>query len=102
MGDKTNPHSLMLTSKWKHVDLVWSNSYIMWSRKPNEFFPVSAHRPRSPRQNSVGGASSLPAAQTGTAPVETVAAATSASSPTAASPAPPVVASASGDGMVKV
>uniref|UniRef100_G3NSL2 Sm domain-containing protein n=1 Tax=Gasterosteus aculeatus aculeatus TaxID=481459 RepID=G3NSL2_GASAC len=48
-----------------------------------------AHRPRSPRQNSVGGASSLPAAQTGTAPVETVAAATSASSPTAASPAPP-------------
>uniref|UniRef100_A0A8D0AAC1 Ataxin 2 n=1 Tax=Sander lucioperca TaxID=283035 RepID=A0A8D0AAC1_SANLU len=49
-----------------------------------------AHRPRSPRQNSMGGASSgsssLPAPQTGTAPVETVATATSASSPAAASP----------------
>ncbi|XP_037338425.2 ataxin-2 isoform X3 [Pungitius pungitius] len=57
-----------------------------------------AHRPRSPRQNSTGGASSLPAPQTGPAPVETVAAVTSASSPpTAASPAPTVVASASGD-----
>ncbi|XP_034396801.1 ataxin-2 isoform X7 [Cyclopterus lumpus] len=55
-----------------------------------------AHRPRSPRQNSMGGASSLPAPQTGTAPVETVAAATSASSPTAASPASNMVA-ASGD-----
>ncbi|XP_068461066.1 ataxin-2 isoform X4 [Clinocottus analis] len=56
-----------------------------------------AHRPRSPRQNSMGGASSLPAAQTGTAPVETVAAATSASSPPAASPASNMVASSSGD-----
>ncbi|XP_054466708.1 ataxin-2 isoform X10 [Anoplopoma fimbria] len=56
-----------------------------------------AHRPRSPRQNSMGGASSLPAPQTGTAPVETVATATSASSPTAASPAPSMVASSSGD-----
>uniref|UniRef100_A0A8C2ZEY5 Ataxin 2 n=1 Tax=Cyclopterus lumpus TaxID=8103 RepID=A0A8C2ZEY5_CYCLU len=59
------------------------------------------HRPRSPRQNSMGGASSLPAPQTGTAPVETVAAATSASSPTAASPASNMVA-ASGDGRVSV
>uniref|UniRef100_A0A8D0ACK1 Ataxin 2 n=1 Tax=Sander lucioperca TaxID=283035 RepID=A0A8D0ACK1_SANLU len=54
-----------------------------------------AHRPRSPRQNSMGGASSgsssLPAPQTGTAPVETVATATSASSPAAASPAPNMV-----------
>ncbi|XP_059192369.1 ataxin-2 isoform X10 [Centropristis striata] len=59
-----------------------------------------AHRPRSPRQNSMGGASSgsssLPAPQTGAAPVETVATATSASSPTAASPAPNMV-SSSGD-----
>ncbi|XP_069555737.1 ataxin-2 isoform X8 [Brachyistius frenatus] len=61
-----------------------------------------AHRPRSPRQNSMGGASpgpsssSLPSPQTGTAPVETVAA-PSASSPTAASPAPNMVASSSGD-----
>ncbi|XP_068995289.1 ataxin-2 isoform X2 [Embiotoca jacksoni] len=60
-----------------------------------------AHRPRSPRQNSMGGASpgpssSLPSPQTGTAPVET-AAAPSASSPTAASPAPNMVASSSGD-----
>ncbi|XP_028433203.1 ataxin-2 isoform X8 [Perca flavescens] len=60
-----------------------------------------AHRPRSPRQNSMGGASSgsssVPAPQTGTAPVETVATATSASSPAAASPAPNMVASSSGD-----
>ncbi|XP_039660517.1 ataxin-2 isoform X4 [Perca fluviatilis] len=60
-----------------------------------------AHRPRSPRQNSMGGASSgsssLPAPQTGTAPVETVATATSASSPAAASPAPNMVGSSSGD-----
>ncbi|XP_040898579.1 ataxin-2 isoform X10 [Toxotes jaculatrix] len=59
-----------------------------------------AHRPRSPRQNSMGGASpgssSLPSPQTGTAPVETVAT-PSASSPTAASPAPNMVASPSGD-----
>ncbi|XP_045560240.1 ataxin-2 isoform X5 [Salmo salar] len=49
-----------------------------------------AHRPRSPRQNSMGGASpgpsSLPLAQTGTTPVEP-ASTQSASSPTAASPA---------------
>ncbi|XP_035514545.1 ataxin-2 isoform X6 [Morone saxatilis] len=60
-----------------------------------------AHRPRSPRQNSMGGAStgssSLPSPQTGTAPVETAATPTSASSPTAASPAPNMVASPSGD-----
>ncbi|XP_032373154.1 ataxin-2 isoform X7 [Etheostoma spectabile] len=60
-----------------------------------------AHRPRSPRLNSMGGASSgsssLPAPQTGTASVETVATATSASSPAAASPAPNMVASSSGD-----
>ncbi|KAM6945127.1 LOW QUALITY PROTEIN: ataxin-2-like [Lycodopsis pacificus] len=55
-----------------------------------------AHRPRSPRQNNMGGACSLPAPQTGTAPVEPVAAATSASSP-AASPAPNMVASSSAD-----
>ncbi|XP_029367546.1 ataxin-2 isoform X1 [Echeneis naucrates] len=59
------------------------------------------HRPRSPRQNSLGasspGSSSLPSAQTGTAPVETVAPPTSVSSPTAASPAPNMVASPSGD-----
>ncbi|CAJ1069076.1 ataxin-2 isoform X5 [Xyrichtys novacula] len=56
-----------------------------------------AHRPRSPRQNSMGGASpgssSLPSPQTGTTPVETAATPTSASSPTAASPAPGMVAS---------
>uniref|UniRef100_A0A3P8PRJ9 LsmAD domain-containing protein n=1 Tax=Astatotilapia calliptera TaxID=8154 RepID=A0A3P8PRJ9_ASTCA len=60
-----------------------------------------AHRPRSPRQNSMGGASagssSLPSPQTGTAPVETVTTPTSASSPTAVSPAPSIVTSSSGD-----
>ncbi|XP_035801439.1 ataxin-2 isoform X8 [Amphiprion ocellaris] len=60
-----------------------------------------AHRPRSPRQNSIGGASpgssSLSSPQTATAPVETVTTPTSASSPTAASPAPNMVASPSGD-----
>ncbi|XP_041642564.1 ataxin-2 isoform X8 [Cheilinus undulatus] len=54
-----------------------------------------AHRPRSPRQNSMGGASpgssSLPSPQTGTTPAETAATPTSASSPTAASPAPGMV-----------
>lgn len=67
--------------------------------------PSSAHRPRSPRQNSMGGASpgssSLPSPQTGTAPVETVTTPTSASSPTAASPAPSIVTSSSGDGKLK-
>ncbi|KAM6954717.1 ataxin-2 isoform 2-T2 [Aplochiton taeniatus] len=60
-----------------------------------------AHRPRSPRQNSVGGASpgssSLPSPQTGTAPVEVVATPTSASSPTAASPAPNMAATPSAE-----
>ncbi|XP_041793398.1 ataxin-2 isoform X5 [Chelmon rostratus] len=60
-----------------------------------------AHRPRSPRQNSMGaastGSSSIPSPQTGTAPVESAATPTSASSPTAASPAPNMVASPSGD-----
>ncbi|KAJ4941653.1 hypothetical protein JOQ06_011531 [Pogonophryne albipinna] len=60
-----------------------------------------AHRPRSPRQNNMGGASSgsssLPAAQTGAAPVETISTATSASSPNAASPAPNMVTSSSAD-----
>uniref|UniRef100_A0A3Q1BCE5 LsmAD domain-containing protein n=1 Tax=Amphiprion ocellaris TaxID=80972 RepID=A0A3Q1BCE5_AMPOC len=60
-----------------------------------------SHRPRSPRQNSIGGASpgssSLSSPQTATAPVETVTTPTSASSPTAASPAPNMVASPSGD-----
>ncbi|XP_056140709.1 ataxin-2 isoform X1 [Lampris incognitus] len=58
-----------------------------------------AHRPRSPRQNSMGGASpnssSLPSPQTGTVPVETVTTPTSAPSPTAASPAPNMVATPS-------
>uniref|UniRef100_A0A3Q4BEA8 Sm domain-containing protein n=1 Tax=Mola mola TaxID=94237 RepID=A0A3Q4BEA8_MOLML len=62
---------------------------------------VSGHRPRSPRQNNIGGASpgssSLPSPQTGTVPVETVATPTSAPSPTAASPAPNMVTSPSGD-----
>ncbi|XP_043966456.1 ataxin-2 isoform X9 [Gambusia affinis] len=61
-----------------------------------------AHRPRSPRQNNVGRASpsssSLSSPQTGTAPIETVTTLTSASSPTAASPAPNMVGSPSGDG----
>ncbi|XP_032434367.1 ataxin-2 isoform X8 [Xiphophorus hellerii] len=61
-----------------------------------------AHRPRSPRQNNVGraspGSSSLSSPQTGMAPIETVTTVTSASSPTAASPAPNMVASPSGDG----
>ncbi|XP_028269942.1 ataxin-2 isoform X6 [Parambassis ranga] len=60
-----------------------------------------AHRPRSPRQNNMGGASpgssSLPSPQTGTAPVETVTTPTSASSPTAASTSPNIVASPTGD-----
>uniref|UniRef100_A0A3B4GHR3 Ataxin 2 n=1 Tax=Pundamilia nyererei TaxID=303518 RepID=A0A3B4GHR3_9CICH len=43
------------------------------------------------------GSSSLPSPQTGTAPVETVTTPTSASSPTAASPAPSIVTSSSGD-----
>uniref|UniRef100_A0A3P8VLW2 Ataxin 2 n=1 Tax=Cynoglossus semilaevis TaxID=244447 RepID=A0A3P8VLW2_CYNSE len=58
-----------------------------------------AHRPRSPRQNSVGGASpgsSSLSPQIGAAPVETLAAPTSAS-PIAASTAPNMVASSSGD-----
>ncbi|KAG7481016.1 hypothetical protein MATL_G00062290 [Megalops atlanticus] len=50
-----------------------------------------AHRPRSPRQNSLGsassGPSSMPSPQAGTVPVDPVATATSAVSPTAASPA---------------
>uniref|UniRef100_A0A672IXU8 Sm domain-containing protein n=1 Tax=Salarias fasciatus TaxID=181472 RepID=A0A672IXU8_SALFA len=57
-----------------------------------------AHRPRSPRQNSVGGASpgssSVPSPQT---PVESVATPTSASSPTAASPTPNMVVTPSGE-----
>ncbi|XP_029017275.1 ataxin-2 isoform X5 [Betta splendens] len=60
-----------------------------------------AHRPRSPRQNSISGSSSgsssLSSPQTGAAPIETVATPTSASSPTAASPAPNIVTSPSGE-----
>nr|XP_057928047.1 ataxin-2 isoform X10 [Doryrhamphus excisus] len=53
-----------------------------------------AHRPRSPRQNSMGGASpSSTSPQTGTAPMDTFATPTSASSPTAGSPSPNMVAS---------
>uniref|UniRef100_A0A4W6CA56 Ataxin 2 n=1 Tax=Lates calcarifer TaxID=8187 RepID=A0A4W6CA56_LATCA len=76
---------------------TWS-SVVSGGRKVlSLFFYFLSHRPRSPRQNSMGGASpgpsSLPSPQTGTAPVETVATPTSASSPTAASPAPNMVAS---------
>ena len=64
--------------------------------------PSAAHRPRSPRQNSMGGASpsasSIPSPQTGTAPVETLTSPTSASSPTAASPTPNMVAASSVEG----
>uniref|UniRef100_A0AAQ6IR33 LsmAD domain-containing protein n=1 Tax=Anabas testudineus TaxID=64144 RepID=A0AAQ6IR33_ANATE len=64
-----------------------------------------AHRPRSPRQNSMGGSSpgssSIPSPQTGAAPVETVATSTSASSPTAAAPASNMVTSPSADGKLK-
>uniref|UniRef100_A0AAZ3R5U0 LsmAD domain-containing protein n=1 Tax=Oncorhynchus tshawytscha TaxID=74940 RepID=A0AAZ3R5U0_ONCTS len=60
-----------------------------WSSVRSLLSP-KAHRPRSPRQNSMGGASpgpsSLPLAQTGTTPVEP-ATTQSAPSPTAASPA---------------
>uniref|UniRef100_A0A3Q3WIG0 Sm domain-containing protein n=1 Tax=Mola mola TaxID=94237 RepID=A0A3Q3WIG0_MOLML len=66
-----------------------------------KFLSFCTHRPRSPRQNNIGGASpgssSLPSPQTGTVPVETVATPTSAPSPTAASPAPNMVTSPSGD-----
>ncbi|XP_017542686.1 ataxin-2 isoform X3 [Pygocentrus nattereri] len=51
-----------------------------------------AHRPRSPRQNSVGGAppgpSSLSSPQAGTVPVDSMTTPASATSPTTASPAP--------------
>uniref|UniRef100_A0A673YMU7 Ataxin 2 n=1 Tax=Salmo trutta TaxID=8032 RepID=A0A673YMU7_SALTR len=66
-----------------------SSSGGTWSSVRSLLSP-KAHRPRSPRQNSMGGASpgpsSLPLAQTGTTPVEP-ASTQSASSPTAASPA---------------
>ncbi|XP_055017453.1 LOW QUALITY PROTEIN: ataxin-2 [Boleophthalmus pectinirostris] len=58
-----------------------------------------AHRPRSPRQNNMSsaspGSSSLPSPQTGTVPVETTGT-PSASSPTAASPAPNMIPSSDG------
>lgn len=51
-----------------------------------------AHRPRSPRQNSVGGAppvpSSMSSPQAGTVPVDSMTTPTSATSPTTASPSP--------------
>uniref|UniRef100_A0A665THV3 Ataxin-2-like n=1 Tax=Echeneis naucrates TaxID=173247 RepID=A0A665THV3_ECHNA len=79
---------------------TWS-SVVSGGRIALSSFLEICHRPRSPRQNSLGasspGSSSLPSAQTGTAPVETVAPPTSVSSPTAASPAPNMVASPSGD-----
>ncbi|XP_061527956.1 ataxin-2 isoform X10 [Phycodurus eques] len=58
-----------------------------------------AHRPRSPRQSNMGGASpsSSSLSQTGTTPPESFAAPMSASSPTAASPAPNTLASLTGD-----
>ncbi|XP_073806974.1 ataxin-2 isoform X16 [Danio rerio] len=50
-----------------------------------------AHRPRSPRQNSIGGeapsSSCLSSPQAGTVPVDSVTASTTATSPTAANPA---------------
>ncbi|XP_038846763.1 ataxin-2-like isoform X3 [Salvelinus namaycush] len=55
-----------------------------------------AHRPRSPRQNSMGGASPGPSPQTGSAPVEPVTTPMSASSPTA-SPAPNMAATSSAE-----
>lgn len=64
------------------------------------FILFPAHRPRSPRQNSVSGASagtaSIPSSQSGNAPVETVATPTS-SSPTAASPSLSMGPSPAGD-----
>ncbi|MEQ2178057.1 hypothetical protein GOODEAATRI_010020 [Goodea atripinnis] len=67
--------------------------------------PTRTHRPRSPRQSNMGraspGSSSLSSPQMGTAPVETVTTLTSASSPAAASPAPNMIASPSGDGEIK-
>uniref|UniRef100_A0A665THU8 Ataxin-2-like n=1 Tax=Echeneis naucrates TaxID=173247 RepID=A0A665THU8_ECHNA len=73
---------------------TWS-SVVSGGRIALSSFLEICHRPRSPRQNSLGasspGSSSLPSAQTGTAPVETVAPPTSVSSPTAASPAPNMV-----------
>ncbi|KAJ0019688.1 hypothetical protein NQD34_007257 [Periophthalmus magnuspinnatus] len=58
-----------------------------------------AHRPRSPRQNNMSGASpgssTLPSPQTGTVPIETTGT-PSASSPTAASPAPNMIPSSDG------
>uniref|UniRef100_A0A8C7W432 LsmAD domain-containing protein n=1 Tax=Oncorhynchus mykiss TaxID=8022 RepID=A0A8C7W432_ONCMY len=56
-----------------------------------------AHRPRSPRQNSMGGASPGPSPQTGSTPVEPVNTSMSASSPTA-SPAPNMAATSSAEG----
>ncbi|XP_077456716.1 ataxin-2 isoform X10 [Stigmatopora argus] len=58
-----------------------------------------AHRPRSPRQNSIGGVppSSASLSQTGTAPADSFAPPASVSSPTAASSAPNMVSSLSGD-----
>ncbi|XP_077571282.1 ataxin-2 isoform X4 [Stigmatopora nigra] len=58
-----------------------------------------AHRPRSPRQNSIGGVppSSASLSQTGTAPADSFAPPTSDSAPTAASSAPNMVSSLSGD-----
>ncbi|XP_031673224.1 ataxin-2 isoform X9 [Oncorhynchus kisutch] len=55
-----------------------------------------AHRPRSPRQNSMGGASPGPSPQTGSTPVEPVNTPRSASSPTA-SPAPNMAAASSAE-----
>ncbi|XP_071012063.1 ataxin-2-like isoform X12 [Oncorhynchus clarkii lewisi] len=55
-----------------------------------------AHRPRSPRQNSMGGASPGPSPQTGSTPVEPVNTSMSASSPTA-SPAPNMAATSSAE-----
>lgn len=91
------------------LEMTWSGLLgFNFVRVYSYFFPLcslsSAHRPRSPRQNNVGraspGSSSLSSPQTGTAPVETVTTLSSASSPTAASPAPNLVTSPSGEGEI--
>uniref|UniRef100_A0A3B4DQG7 Sm domain-containing protein n=1 Tax=Pygocentrus nattereri TaxID=42514 RepID=A0A3B4DQG7_PYGNA len=63
-----------------------------WSSVVSGALAPKSHRPRSPRQNSVGGAppgpSSLSSPQAGTVPVDSMTTPASATSPTTASPAP--------------
>ncbi|XP_015221685.1 ataxin-2 isoform X5 [Lepisosteus oculatus] len=70
-----------------HSSGSWSE---VVSGGPTARLSPKAHRPRSPRQNSIGSASSgssLPSPQAGTVPMEPVAMPASAVSPAAASPA---------------